>query len=170
MHARGFTLIEVMTVVAIAAVVLAIGTPTMQGLVQGIRLNAAANSLYSSLNLARSEAIKRGMRVDVRAADGDNWESGWTVYVDENGDGALDDGDTVVLVRPAIASGISISSNLGQSNVSFVGSGRTRTNKSAQAFLSGTVRFAAGGRGRNVVINALGRVRLCQTSGTAVTC
>lgn len=170
MRSRGFSLIELMTVVAIAAIVLAIGVPALQGLVQGQRLSAAASSLYSSLSLARSEAIKRGARVDVLPADGSNWASGWTVYVDENGDGKLDADDTVVLVRPALPDGIVASTTFSQSNISYVGSGRTRTNNSAQAFLAGRVRLTAGGQGREVVVNALGRVRLCRTSGKSENC
>jgi type IV fimbrial biogenesis protein FimT len=75
---RGFTLVEVMIVVAILAVVAAIGAPEFSRFIADQRLRATATDLVASLLVARSEAIKRNADVTLaRSASG--WPGGWTV-------------------------------------------------------------------------------------------
>jgi type IV fimbrial biogenesis protein FimT len=85
-RARGFTMLELLVVVAIAALLFAIGVPTFRNASLGARLSAAANNLLASIQLARSEAIKRNLAVTVCAssdgatcAGGGGWEQGWIV-------------------------------------------------------------------------------------------
>jgi len=77
----GFTLIELMVTVAIAGVVLGIGIPSFNEAIRNSRLTTSANELITALNLAKSEAIKRGEHVVVRKT-GAEWEDGWQVFVD----------------------------------------------------------------------------------------
>lgn len=79
----GFTLVELMVVVAVLAVLQTLAAPAFSGLVSSMRLSTAANSLFSSLLLARSEAIKRNSRAVVcKSATGyacttsGGWEQG----------------------------------------------------------------------------------------------
>lgn len=167
---RGFSLIELMTVVTVASIVLALGVPGLGALVRTQRLNSAAAGLHAALMLARSEAIRRGARVEVAPADGKRWENGWIVYADENDNGSFDPDDILIQARPAMADGIKVSSTFSQPNIGYHGSGRTRSNGSAQAFLAGTIRLSSGREGRNIVVNALGRARLCRTSGADTNC
>lgn len=78
MRARGFTLIELMVALAVLAIVVGIGVPSYQDYVANQRVKTASQSLFMSLLLARSEAIKRNQTVTVSASDGD-WEKGWVV-------------------------------------------------------------------------------------------
>ncbi|MCX7165031.1 MAG: GspH/FimT family pseudopilin [Rhodocyclales bacterium] len=59
MRQRGFNLVEMMVVVAIAGIALAIAVPNLQDMIISARTRAVAESLQSGLSLARSEAIKR---------------------------------------------------------------------------------------------------------------
>jgi type IV fimbrial biogenesis protein FimT len=77
----GFTLTEVLFVVAILGVLAAIAGPSMRDLIASSRLRGAASDLYGSLILARSEAIKRNGNVDVIPTDASNWGAGWTVRI-----------------------------------------------------------------------------------------
>jgi type IV fimbrial biogenesis protein FimT len=78
MRARGFTMIEVLMVVAILAVLASITAPAMRDFIDAQVIKNPASDLYSSLVLARSEAIKRNAAVDVEPLAGD-WAQGWKV-------------------------------------------------------------------------------------------
>ena len=56
---RGFTLMELLIVIAIAAMILALGAPQFGEFQRNNRLTATANDLLASIQLARTEAIKR---------------------------------------------------------------------------------------------------------------
>jgi type IV fimbrial biogenesis protein FimT len=59
----GFTLIELMVGVAVLAIALGVGVPSMSEFIKNSRLAAHTNDLLTSLHLARTEAIKRNARV-----------------------------------------------------------------------------------------------------------
>ena len=77
-RARGFTLIEMMTVVAVLAVVAAIAAPGMRSFAAGQKVKALAYDMTADLLLARSEALKRNAPVSITAS-GASWSAGWTV-------------------------------------------------------------------------------------------
>lgn len=76
---RGFSLLEVMVVVAILGVLAAIAAPSFTPMIERWRVRQATEDLQSTLYFARSEAIKRGGGVSVSAKDGADWSSGWQV-------------------------------------------------------------------------------------------
>ena len=59
----GFTLMELMVTIAIAAILVGIAIPSFTSIIVSNRLTTSANELVTALNLARSEAVKRGMRI-----------------------------------------------------------------------------------------------------------
>lgn len=84
----GYSIIEVLVVVAIVAVLVGIAIPAFNLFIGNTRTTTIANEFVSALNLARSEAMKRGINVTVCrstngtacAASGD-WGQGWMAYV-----------------------------------------------------------------------------------------
>lgn len=129
-RARGFTLIEMLVVITISAILLAVGIPMFSGTIASMRASEGANSLVASLELARVEAIRRGIPVTlcrVTAATatacnsaasgdfaGDDWAAGWMVWADVPNDppGAADVADTAddndrLQFQPALATGSS---------------------------------------------------------------
>ena len=88
----GFTLVELMVTVAVLAILLAIALPNYQAFVLNSRMTAQANDFLASLQLARSEAVKRNAPVSVNAIDGD-WANGWEI---------ADAGGNVLRVHPAL--------------------------------------------------------------------
>jgi type IV fimbrial biogenesis protein FimT len=85
--ARGFTLLELMFTLTVAAVLLGIGVPSFVEIVRNNRATANINELSTAFSIARSEAIRRGANVTVcrssdGAACGTDWADGWIVFVD----------------------------------------------------------------------------------------
>lgn len=85
----GFTLIELMVTLAVAAVVLGIGIPSFNQTMRNNSSSALGSEMAGALNYARSEAIKRAKRVSICSSnDGasclaaNNWKQGWLVFVD----------------------------------------------------------------------------------------
>jgi type IV fimbrial biogenesis protein FimT len=79
---RGFTLTEMLIVMAVLAVVVSMALPSMNEMIREQRIRAASFDLVSDLMLARSEAVKRSGVVSL-AAQGQNWQDGWQVMVEE---------------------------------------------------------------------------------------
>ncbi len=76
----GFTIIELMVTLAVAAILVALAAPSFRDMVANNRLSGSATELLGSLNLARGEAIKRNGLVTVTATSGTtDWSGGWTV-------------------------------------------------------------------------------------------
>lgn len=76
--ARGFTLVELMTVVSILAVMLGILAPSFSDVLASQQAKALTYDLMADLMLARNEALKRNASVSITAA-GSGWVQGWSV-------------------------------------------------------------------------------------------
>ncbi len=89
---KGFTLVELVITIAIAAIFASLAAPGFRQLIASQRIRTASFDLVSALGYARSEAVKRNTPVALRAgasADG-AWTAGWRV---------VDLSDTTVILR-----------------------------------------------------------------------
>lgn len=161
---RGFSMVELMVTLTVAAILLGVGVPGFAGLIRNQRMAAAVGDFQAALHLARAEAIGRGTRVDVVPADGKDWAKGWIVFVDDNGNLRPDAKETVIFSHGPVADKMAITSSLTDNAVPYVAyaaSGRTRTNHSEQQPQSGTISFALDKQVRKIKLNFLGRARTC---------
>ncbi|RZL86396.1 MAG: prepilin-type N-terminal cleavage/methylation domain-containing protein [Variovorax sp.] len=177
----GFTLIELMVTIAIAAILLMVAAPSFVTMQRNSELTAAANALVAGINAARGEAMKRGVNAVVVPTDAANWRNGWTVFVDTSTarNGTLDASDIVVQQQPALASYFSITAS-GTANESppymmFDPSGYAKTKTTgfgpltlsiARNDLTGTPKDE---QTRRVIVARTGRARACKPS-TDTTC
>ena len=74
----GFTLIELMITIAVVAILVTVGIPSFQTLLQSSRMATQSNELIAGLNTARSEAVRRNANIQVRPLD-DGWEDGFEI-------------------------------------------------------------------------------------------
>jgi len=123
---NGFTIIELMITVFVVAIVAALGTPTFISTIQNNRLASQTNTLLSSLNYTRSEAVKLGSTVSICSSsdlatcnNSANWETGWIIFRDTDSSGTLNGAETVLRIHEALeggntlrTSGFSSTSNL----------------------------------------------------------
>lgn len=107
----GFTIIELLIVVAIVGVLATLGAPNLRDLVVSQRVKTAASDLHLSLILARSEAIKRNATVQVVPVNTANWSLGWSVAAGSDVLSRQDAYSNVTFTGPA-------------ANVAYVGTGR----------------------------------------------
>lgn len=153
MHAKGFTLTELIITILVLAVFTTLAVPSMRSFIQNNRASTQANELVTALQLARSEALKRGMPVSVCASTdglvcGGSWSEGWLVREDEN--------DTLLQSWPALGQA-SIANDGGLPNAfQYIASGRT----SLDATLTFELRLSDCTResNRDIVLVPTGRV------------
>jgi type IV fimbrial biogenesis protein FimT len=155
----GFTLIELMVTIALAAIILTQAVPSFSALVQNNRLISQKNEFISTLNLARSEALKRGTRITVCAStdqatcDTTDWEQGWIVFSDRNADRVLDSGTGACLATEDCL--IRVSAGLSDGN-------SLSAKKSGAAAESGFVQYTPRG-----VVDAAATFTFCDQRGDA---
>jgi len=126
----GFTLVELLIAVAIIAITLGFGIPSMSSSIADSRLTSKANALISALSLARSESIKRMQYVTVMKSE-ESWNNGWLVFVDENGNNSKDEGETSLQEYEAMPTGYFIKTGSHFRNrITYRPDGRSNTNGS----------------------------------------
>ena len=87
--ASGFTLIELIVLVAIIAIIATVGIPSFNNLLRDATIRSDGNALVGTINLARSEAIRRSALVWIAPTNDSDWQAGWDIRVDD-GDRSLD--------------------------------------------------------------------------------
>ena len=125
----GLTLIELMIALAVLLIVVTVGIPSASTLVANNQMIATTNDLVTHLQYARSEAIKRKMRVSACSssdglvcANSIEWGVGWIVFTDDSGaSGSLDESDQ--LLRSYHPTGMAVSIASDRAYVSYQSSG-----------------------------------------------
>lgn len=165
---HGFTLIELMVTLLVAAILLGVAVPNFSRLVESNRVTAATNELVAALNGARSEAVRRGRDVVICASDDGNdcgaangWRDGWLMFGDTDGNGALDAGEEVLRVVGGFSDRLSLVGD--EDVIRFQSSGLLR-DTTPPTFDVEPAYCDAGQEGRQVTVNAVGRVALQRTT------
>ena len=179
----GFTLIELMITLAIAAILLMVAVPNLSAYRRNAELTSAANTFMASLNTARSEAMKRGRNaMVVPTNNGSNWNDGWVVFVDiDRSQNYNESTDTVVASQADLPAGINItgvnSAAGGTPYVMFDASGYSRLKAGGFGALSLSMARTEGtvaeqlDQTRRIIIASTGRVRICKPlSATDANC
>lgn len=148
----GFTLIELFVALAIGAILLTMAVPNMRDFIMNNRLTGQANEFISSVNLARSEAIKRGTPITICTSNNQTsctasaWDDGWIVMVSSNSE--------VLRVYAALSGSTTLTNTSSNNSIQydsngFLSSGATNTFNLCDD--------RSGETGRQIVITGTGR-------------
>lgn len=165
----GVTMLELLAVLAFMLVLQTLAAPALSAALNARRLSAVTHALYFSLQMSRSEAIKRGGRVVLcKSADGlvcsrtGNWAQGWIVFPDLNNNAQVDAGEVILQREQALGGSIQLSGNtLVESYVSYTALGHTSTTGGGLQVGTLTVCDLAATKpaGMQIVISSTGRAR-----------
>jgi type IV fimbrial biogenesis protein FimT len=170
---RGFTLIELMVTIAVAAILLTVAVPSLQDFIQNNRLSAVTNDLVADLAVARAEAIRRGSRVTVCASDnagtatatcsGSNWSAGRLIFSDAGTVKTIDTGDERLRTYDGSGSGVTLTSSKATPNEYL----QYRPSGAIDASAAVSFKFCdSRNKGRTVTVSLNGQVTTTGESGT----
>ncbi len=100
-YSTGFSLVELMVTISIVSIIIVVAAPSFKSTVSDNRMVAAVNEFVRTLNAARSEALKQGIRTTVcKSSDpaaakpscttSGGWEQGWVAFIDKDSDNVID--------------------------------------------------------------------------------
>jgi len=160
----GFTLLELLIAIALIGIVTALALPSMRSFGQNDRLTTNINTMIGHLAYARSEAVKRSTQVsicissDAATCTGSDWEEGWMVYVDADGNGSFDAAtvnEDILRVNQALD---------GNNNITPTAAYTNQVTYDNRGFVTATGGFLlcdgrTGAFGKTITISNTGRVR-----------
>ncbi len=171
----GFTLLELILTIALATIIITIGVPSFQEIIRNNRLTTQTNDLVMALNLARSEAIKRGTTVSIckssngtqcnangcsgGAGDSIGWSEGWLIFVNNAVGGdvkCVDAGEEIIQVHGALPSQFTLNPNNNFTNfISYKSNGDSNNLGAFAVCYDDKIYFS-----RTVIVNSTGRIRV----------
>lgn len=168
---RGFSIIELMATLAVTAIVLSVGVPSFRAVIMDNRMATQANQFVTSVNLARSAAVRFQRSATICAstdhdaavpscAASTDWATGWIVWVDKDRDGATDANEVLAVNGPLSPSSTFVSP----------GSNSFTYNSRGFSLVAGDELTLcdnrAGETGRSIRVNAVGRTNVSRRGCT----
>jgi type IV fimbrial biogenesis protein FimT len=174
--ASGFTIIEMLIVMAIASVLLSAAVPSYQNQVKGSRMTAATTDLLSNLMAAKAESVGRNEYITVCMRNADatgctttgDWGQGWISFLDADGDGSFDVGDEVIQKHAPLAVNVSaIGTEQIEDFITFRPNGQTHFSGTQSLVICDDRGF--GDKARAVVITIMGKAMIVPASESGQT-
>jgi len=179
----GITIVEILVALTVASILMAMGAPAFGGFIKNNRLSQSAFDVLKTFNLARSEAVKRRVRVVLcRSADStavtptcggtaNTWTTGWLVFASGDSNNTYQAGvDTLLGIGVVGSAGITVMTNsTSNNNLEYNSDGTTNEG-------GGTARFAlcdnrGGGHGRQINVPPHGRPKFTKGNiGSPINC
>lgn len=157
-NSLGFTVIELLISVIVAAITLAIAVPSLLQLSANNQVRSTTTAIVDGLNLARHSAITTGDTVTIcstsngSSCSDETWDAGWIVFNDIDDDDAVDSDEIIRVLMHESTTDISGF----EADIEFLADGTTTLNADA-SFVS-CHDNANSGKCRNVSISTFGKI------------
>jgi type IV fimbrial biogenesis protein FimT len=176
---RGFTLIEVLVVIAIVAILMSLAAPSFKSLIQSNNMTSAVNSFMADMRFARSEAIRRGGGVVMCRSDSPEdatptcgtgstvgWESGWIIFYDENNNGNKASTEPLIRAQGPITTVNTIAESGAATKFTFTATGQLKLTSMTSIQFGSDPPFANSAQ-RIVCVSVGGRARIAGDGTTS---
>ena len=173
-YQKGFTLLELIIIIAILGLTMAFAAPGLSDMIKNNRISGNSNDFVAALQFAKAEAASRVNPVTVCkrnaagsacVADGD-WQQGWIVFSDIDGDAAVDGDDEVLMRHEALHAAITFGGTAGVDTfVTYRPSGTTSVTSTEVLILCDDRGYAASAKGILVSITGRGAVMKAAETG-----
>ncbi len=172
MEQKGFTLVELLITLAVGAVLLGTAVPSLTSMIINNRLTAQANDFVGALQFARSEALRRARYITLcsstdgaACATSTDWQTGYIVFVDNDGDATFDIGDEILRVIASLEGNSTFTGSV--SSIRYMPTGYSlesqQASPSTYAFTL-TADGCTGDQERVININPIGRPTVSKSS------
>ena len=171
-NTAGLTLVELIIVISVTVILLTIVVPAFGDLVERNRLKAATETLYSDLQFAKTEAIKRNKRIRVNFKTS-NAGATWCYGMKEDAgcDCTMDTGTNMCHINNVLK--VARSSDFPDVSLqtSITAPGDRFTFESVRGIMSSTfgkiILTSSGDKQTRVIVSRLGRIRNCSPEGNS---
>ncbi len=162
---RGFSLIELLTTLAVISILLFIGVPSITKVASNHKVQNATQDLLTAIQTTRTLAVMKHKRAVLRAKN--EWHHGWELFIDNNDNGKRDAKEQLIFDQTAF-NHLTISATAkSMKTISFIATGESRqaTGSSGGSFLAGTLKVCSVGSksGYKLILARGGRTRISKT-------
>ena len=173
---KGFTLLELIVIIGIIGMTMAFAAPGLSTMIKNNRLSGNANDFVAALQFAKAEAASRINPVTIckknaagtACVAGGDWQQGWIVFSDINGNAGVDAGDTVLLNHEVLHTAITFGGTAGvATTITYRPSGTTSVNTTEILIICDDRGFADSAKGILVTITGRGAVMKASDTGQA---
>ncbi|MDZ4813299.1 MAG: GspH/FimT family pseudopilin [Pseudomonadota bacterium] len=123
---RGFTLLEILVAVTVVSILLAIALPSYSAALGRADCNTLLTALMGSITDARgaaqnyeSDAILCPSDDGASCSGKAQWQNGWIVGVDGNGDNSISGGESVISRQPGFEENVHMVTSSGRTRLQF---------------------------------------------------
>lgn len=172
----GFTLIELIIAIAVAAILLSAGVPSFLGAIERNRLKSVGEAIYADLQFIRSEAIERNrymsIKFDVDGSDDTDWCYGLKLGILSGGascDCRQTDASQADYCEIDGAKKVVSSADYKDTHMTGLPSNTLSFNPFMGTSNAGTVTLSrSNGEDLSIVLSSTGRVKICAPTGTGI--